>query len=526
MSEEPSRSNSPKFRRGYGNLIGLVASVVLLLLAGHAYFDYATDDSFISFRYARNLAEGHGLVWNPGERLESYSNFLWVIILSLAYSLGLNIVFTAKVLGILSGVGILILSYYLAHELGKPKVSPYLWIAPLLLAFNRDFLFWMGSGMETAFYALLILASVRRYFAEIRTNDRKPISAVLFFLVAITRPEGIVFYLATIVYDIGYLRRYSRRSYLVFFILFAVYHTWRMVYFGDVFPCPYYAKIGGDERFRAGVQYLSNYFIKYLPCLAVLSLLLLFPPGDPGKCFYLFWLMIVGAGAALYMDGDWMWHFRRMIPATVFLCILMVPAISGILGVARSGDSRIRGLALLIGFLAVHQAVGVSGKDLGHILTGRRLPMSGCLEGELTRAMESLGLWLRARSEPGDLIAVNHAGALPFYADRPALDMTGLCNRPISRLPGGLHKKYDPDYVLSCAPRFVILNTSRRPSDGGYGRDYWEGETALYDHPEFLKQYRPLPEFWTWRWDAVTPNLTYTMVFERVSSLENGSKGD
>jgi len=191
LSEEQIQSTFQESRRGYGNLIGLFVAMLILLLAGHAYFEYTTDDSYISFRYARNLAEGNGLVWNPGERLESYSNFLWVVLLSLAHTIGLNIVFTAKILGILSGIGILILSYWLARELGRPKVSPYLWIAPILLVYNRDFLFWMGSGMETAFYAFLVLAAICRYFIEIRTNDRKPISAILFFLVAITRPEGL-----------------------------------------------------------------------------------------------------------------------------------------------------------------------------------------------------------------------------------------------------------------------------------------------------------------------------------------------
>ena len=38
---------------------------------------FLTDDAFISFRYVRNLLEGHGLVFNPGERGEGYSNFLW-----------------------------------------------------------------------------------------------------------------------------------------------------------------------------------------------------------------------------------------------------------------------------------------------------------------------------------------------------------------------------------------------------------------------------------------------------------------
>ena len=46
-------------------------------MAGFGWF--VCDDAFISFRYARNLLEGHGLVYNPGEYVESYSNFLWVL---------------------------------------------------------------------------------------------------------------------------------------------------------------------------------------------------------------------------------------------------------------------------------------------------------------------------------------------------------------------------------------------------------------------------------------------------------------
>lgn len=38
------------------------------------------DDAMISMQYARNLAEGHGLVWNPGQpAVEGYTNFLWVL---------------------------------------------------------------------------------------------------------------------------------------------------------------------------------------------------------------------------------------------------------------------------------------------------------------------------------------------------------------------------------------------------------------------------------------------------------------
>jgi hypothetical protein len=49
-----------------------------------AIVDYSADDGFISFRYADHLARGQGLVYNIGERVEGYTNFLWVALLAAA----------------------------------------------------------------------------------------------------------------------------------------------------------------------------------------------------------------------------------------------------------------------------------------------------------------------------------------------------------------------------------------------------------------------------------------------------------
>ena len=45
-------------------------------------YDYLSDDAFITMRYARNFAQGLGLVFNPGERVEGFTSFLWTIILA------------------------------------------------------------------------------------------------------------------------------------------------------------------------------------------------------------------------------------------------------------------------------------------------------------------------------------------------------------------------------------------------------------------------------------------------------------
>jgi arabinofuranosyltransferase len=49
-----------------------------LTVAEERYW-YLGDDAMISMRYAHNLADGIGLVWNPGERVEGYTNFLWTM---------------------------------------------------------------------------------------------------------------------------------------------------------------------------------------------------------------------------------------------------------------------------------------------------------------------------------------------------------------------------------------------------------------------------------------------------------------
>src|SRR3989304_2142112 len=86
--------------------IGLALS--LCLLAAHAgYYWFLTDDAYISFRYARNLARGAGLVFNPGgEPVEGYTNFLWVVLLAGVARLGPAPEAVANVLSLLASIGL------------------------------------------------------------------------------------------------------------------------------------------------------------------------------------------------------------------------------------------------------------------------------------------------------------------------------------------------------------------------------------------------------------------------------------
>ena len=76
-------------RYGRRGVLWVALALLGLCLAGHAlHYDYVVDDAFISFRYAQNFLQGHGLVYNPGERVEGYTNFLWVLLVALGMVAG------------------------------------------------------------------------------------------------------------------------------------------------------------------------------------------------------------------------------------------------------------------------------------------------------------------------------------------------------------------------------------------------------------------------------------------------------
>lgn len=82
---------------------------------------YVKDDAYISLRYARNLSQGMGMVFNPGVRLEGYTNFLWIILTLPAYWLGIDPLSWVKGMGCFFGqVGVVLTWGVARHLSGRP----------------------------------------------------------------------------------------------------------------------------------------------------------------------------------------------------------------------------------------------------------------------------------------------------------------------------------------------------------------------------------------------------------------------
>ena len=103
---------TPPWQRAANWVAG--AAVVAAFARNVSFRRFIGDDAFISFRYARNWVEGNGLVWNAGEAVEGYTNFLWVVVMAAGLGAGVAPEELSIVLGVASGLAVL------ALVLGRP----------------------------------------------------------------------------------------------------------------------------------------------------------------------------------------------------------------------------------------------------------------------------------------------------------------------------------------------------------------------------------------------------------------------
>lgn len=167
---------------------GVYVSIYLL------FSSWTIDDAGITFAYSRNLAVGYGVVLYPGgERVEGYSDPLWVLLLASAYRLGFPLPLAAKILGGFFGVATIALAQQLSMRiLGRERSLPCGIMLPLV-AISVPFVQWTSSGLESALYSFLLVLAANLFVREQATPTSRPYSAAVLLAIAFTRPEGFLY---------------------------------------------------------------------------------------------------------------------------------------------------------------------------------------------------------------------------------------------------------------------------------------------------------------------------------------------
>ena len=468
------------------------------------------EDAYITFRFSKNLAEGNGPVFNPGERVEGYSNPLWMFSIAVASKLGLDIISCSRMAGALVNTLTLLLVWYI----------PWRWFAvrgvvslggPVLYLLFLPLQFYAASGLETSLYTFLITATAAAIMWAGSSSARWTAASSLLLLTALTRPEGAIFFAFYCLW-LGWryvVRKESLKPYLpgitLFLLLYGAFIIWRLSYYGLPLPNTYYAKgfLPLYMRFMVGFLITRGFFTNYTWFLFLFPFFLFVKITDMRRALTPLYLFIAGGFvfSLIFAGWDWMPYFRYnlpVVPLMIICCQLLFAELWRTWAPTTGKKLLWAALTVCILFSAIEQYW----KDLSLNYRWRDI-------GEFARFnQKTMGEWIRSELGTKPVIAIGDVGYLAYISQATILDLYGLTNHSfaeikarygapdISLLPPSIsfatYKKKELELLLDLAPDYVFLYAMRMKIS-----DTYPGSAAgIADEPSFKNNYEYMTSFY------------------------------
>ncbi|PWB75550.1 hypothetical protein C3F09_01940 [candidate division GN15 bacterium] len=482
----------------YQRVAFLIIILIALTVCGYGFWHYHgffTDDTYISLRYCRNLLDGHGLVWNPGERVEGYSNFLFVVLVGLLGWLGIDLVLAAEIIGILSFAALLSYLVWRGRHTRTFELDDPAWLLPtVLVGTSYCMIIWSCGGLETVLFSFLVTVGVLTSLDAISGQPRTSVMAgLLLGLATLTRPDGGLFFVIAACFYLVHLirRRENAGSRLIallvpFLLIVGAHEIWRFSYYRELLPNTWYAKgVFSWTRLDMGFRYLIGFAITQPVLLPVLLLALIYRAIARNwnlELTYLLLCVVAFIAYVMSIGGDHMLAYRPLIAVIPLMAVI----------IAKALEPLLRGIRAIVVFSVIAVIVIAQIPFPGRGIQGAERPDGAAYCGEI------VGKYISANWPAGSLVALNSAGATPYFAPNlQFLDMLGLNDKTIAHrdptpmllpyqiVPG--HAKGDGQYVFNRRPDYIIAGPSNG-SDIFHARTLSEYEiTRIY---EFRSRYR------------------------------------
>lgn len=478
-------------------------AALVLILVIHAVWFYgaigwdAVDDAYISYVYAKNAILGIGLTFNPSERVEGFSNFLWTAMMVPIVGLGLDVGRVSSALGVAFGAGVMALTVRFPRWLGIPAMAG--WIAALFLAVDGSFALWSVSGLETPLFAFLLALGAFLYVRENYSNPVSwPQSGIVFALAAMTRPEAAAVFALTAAHQGAWRlldqRKLVTRGDLVriaaFALIFIPYWLIRWRYYHAFLPNSFYAKVsvgGPMAQIMRGWEHVQQFVGVHLGWLILLPAVIAVgvvvvryvrmvredraqktdrtvrtKAAFFGFSYFVAVVLFYGA-YIVYVGGDWSVG-RFFVPMLAFVYLMIATGLVWIVGfvVQRVAPRAVANIPRVSAAVGVLIALGLW---LASSYNGEYRIFIGGFDAALaTQARITAGKWLAQNVPPGTWIAVDAAGQVPYFSGLPTIDMFGINDIHIGRMPvanlgSGTpgHEKFDLGYIIARAPKYVVI---------------------------------------------------------------------
>jgi hypothetical protein len=519
-------------RRGSSPWVGerwLRLTVVLGLIGLGLWraYENATcfDDAYISLRYAENFVAGKGLVWNEGEYVEGYTNFLWVMLVSLFMWLT---PLEAPLIAVLGSMLAFALNLWTVWRISLKIAPPFhakafaFPIAVALLAVQSTFTDYGTTGLETAFASLMVNLGVLALVWE--DSPRATFWAGFAWIMAtLTRPDHALFYAigSAVVFGIWVVPSWRARkrglkavwregllpmfTYAAPFLIWLIYSAWKLRYYGELLPNTYYAKSAYDTYYSQGMVYAASFHLASHLWIVILAVFLLWPwrapSNTPGRRFMAFAVPAILAYEwyVVRVGGDFMYgrFYVTLIPL-ILLCGEQVvhelslsraareQALASLKASAQKSDAEpspivrapLRAGAIVMVFLMAASAIGVQmiapGKtrwkltdETSYYPIEQWSPM--VIDHANYRVGVALGrvkAGLEGKDVADPIIATGAIGLLGYYSNMTLIDRLGLTDATVAHQE--IEKRGRPGHEKWAQPDYIRERGVHFIRGGGY----------------------------------------------------------
>jgi hypothetical protein len=413
-------TTSPSGRATLKDAARVMGCAVLGIVVGTALFAFGPhqiDDAYITFRYAQNLTDGQGLVFNVGERVQGFSSPLWTLLLGGFGAVGLPIPAMGFILSVLFGLATVALVVFVARAMGNELAG---WFAATILSLQ---LFWVAlavGGMETTLFSFLALLTAMQV-ARRRWTWVGPLVGVALWV----RPDAVLLAVAALAVTFGCAgRRMAIRQAIIGGAIRAPWLIFAQIHYGSMAPQSVVAKTISYAHFPwSEVLHHHLLFWSYQPLawlwalFAIVGAVVLVRRERAWLALPLWMvshLMALIIGRAPIMNFGW-----YMVPLLPPLFLL---GATGLVTITRAVHREHRDLAVIAFSGAAGVLLGVQGVRLAelHRDYGARV-----MNREL--AYQITGTALRPLLRPGDSILVGEVGAISWaLPEAHVIDSAGL----------------------------------------------------------------------------------------------------
>jgi hypothetical protein len=437
----------------------ILSTIILACIVNMLYFNTDAEDTYIALRYVKNYIHTGQWVFNSFDRVEGYSDFLWLLCIAYIHKITLiDIPLVARLCGLFFTILSVIYLFYLTKKITHNDFVSFM--AALFLSINGSFSCYALSGLENPLFGFLLLSIIHAAFLRLWW-----LCGLLVALLFMTRPEGVLMYFPLFIYIFTQEESLSSKinkcakSFAASMVFILPWFFWKYNFYGYIVPNSLAAKMGMNPLYqiRIGIFYSIRFLFANQLLLIILFFLLSFIGisirkfksyfGQSGISKFIICLLVMYFMFYSYSGGDWMpgYRFYASIMPVIFLFLFILwDEIEKKYFIQFQFNKLFIFFFIVVGFL--------------HINTNQDIFRNVRAWDHEVQGLKYIGKWFKKSLPDTTVVATFPNGAFSYYNELPTLDVAGLTDNMTGRF--GVKQKFGrPGHISSNWP--YILN--KRP---------------------------------------------------------------